>query len=894
MDGTDYSKYLIPRYKRHSVNYDSNNTENSYDFVSLMTEDEFLSLPKTLRAIIPTDYTKLLGFKSFVDQSYNKIILNGGLCGSTNGVNSISDCQGIAQSIRPVISLGLTNKYTENGLLNLTSQQNDEFNSIIRSIKRRIIDGKIWAFLEVGTFPQTYVGESLNSELEWQFLFGGNSSKLKPISRLYVGEEGLGVSPFYHQEFEFCGERYVRVCNRNMSAMTMSNGEKIIGSRTSGSVFWVKIEPVRYYILNWDNLPSSINPKGNGKDNFINLVTQNSIMTSIPNYFQESEERVNDWQDYRVINYLNGRFSLNGEKVVRDYSLSGGFLCESLNLSRKTPNYYRLPSDVQGLRKNSFFGCNTLDKIRLNDSKKVYRSIYMLSDLGLKFFYQVGKNQYEFSSKMPKLENQLVYNTDDVKKYFPDYDYYSVDELFSKKWHYNMLNKLKKNNYPINYNFFSSMPSEEDVEKFAEESNFVFAGELLRQLGKVFSKGAVETIFKNKALRFMMGIGCFSNKKVVDKQGRETDTFLAQKACSFFYKLCLNDFYFDEIISLWVDYTFNPSQEFLAFIMVKNSEGNYENLDLLIKLNEKYNDIFTSVMGNFSDVKKFRKGINKKGVPFTKSWENTIVDYYVSSSYNNTNETNKDIADFFLQRGVLEDIFEVASDLRDIALREKTRHHILNKALKEETILESVEKIKAQTGLLLTQSNLLIDEAYDKQFTFEFLDKYDPKNFIIGMLVDCCCTICGGLYGSDIARHTVINDRVQNIVLRDSFGDIVGKGTIYVNENGEAVINEFDLKESFRTNEGRRFALKAFIRAVKSFVEEYDIENPNAPLKKVNVGMGFNKLTRELLDFDDESTETFVKTPKDIRFDDAQFEQKKIYDRRFNSIQSLDELEKNI
>ena len=96
----------------------------------------------------------------------------------------------------------------------------------------------------------------------------------------------------------------------------------------------------------------------------------------------------------------------------------------------------------------------------------------------------------------------------------------------------------------------------------------------------------------------------------------------------------------------------------------------------------------------------------------------------------------------------------------------------------------------------------MIEELYDKQFTYEWLSKNDPHNSIMGLFCSCCGTITSWAYGKDIARSSVIAPDVQNLVVRNSKGDIISKGTMYVNkEKGYAVINDFELNEKYRHHE---------------------------------------------------------------------------------------------
>lgn len=208
----------------------------------------------------------------------------------------------------------------------------------------------------------------------------------------------------------------------------------------------------------------------------------------------------------------------------------------------------------------------------------------------------------------------------------------------------------------------------------------------------------------------------------------------------------------------------------------------------------------------------------------------------------------------------------------------------MGQPIREETILESIERIKKQTEEELANGREMIEELYDKQFTYEWLSKNDPHNSIMGLFCSCCGTITSQFYGRHIARASVIAPNVQNLVVRNSKGDIISKGTVYVNKaKGYAVINDFELNERYRQHESfsgrynveetspeeqeREMIFKAFQRGLKAFVEEYDKQNPEKPLTQINIGMGYNRLKKQVERFKKATSDLIV--PPEYSFRDA-------------------------
>lgn len=351
-----------------------------------------------------------------------------------------------------------------------------------------------------------------------------------------------------------------------------------------------------------------------------------------------------------------------------------------------------------------------------------------------------------------------------------------------------------------------------------------------------------------------------------------------------------------------------PDQEFLKFISQekikkeKDENGNtiskeisLENLEMLLNLERNHPGMFIKVMSNFEEAKSYRESLNENGMPIKVSWEDALKKFYASNKYIGVSKENTDIAELFGSKGLTQEIFDKANMLRQKAKQTNIPEHILSKPVKEETILESINRIKNQTEEELANGKQMIEELYDKQFTYEWLSKNDPHNSIMGLFVSCCGTITSGAYGKDIAKASIIAPDVQNLVVRDSKGNIISKGTMYVNkEKGYAVINDFEINEKYKQHEDdsgwynveetsleeheREMIFKALQRGLKAFVQEYDIENPKNPLTQINVGMGYNRLKRQVTRFKEETSNLTV--PSEYQFQDAMDEKQYILYKR--------------
>ncbi|MBQ3415373.1 MAG: hypothetical protein IJH39_08535 [Clostridia bacterium] len=267
-------------------------------------------------------------------------------------------------------------------------------------------------------------------------------------------------------------------------------------------------------------------------------------------------------------------------------------------------------------------------------------------------------------------------------------------------------------------------------------------------------------------------------------------------------------------------------------------------------------------------------------------------------------------------------MFEEGVKLRKKAESRGVPNHILGKDLRELSILEKIEQLKQKTAEELDESKHIIDDLYSKRFTFEWLDKNDPRNGILGLYVSCCGTITSTYYGKKIAKSSIIEKDVQNLVVRDAKGDIISKGTLYVNEKcGYGVFNDFELNEKYREHEykdngyggtylgdyedeselsvslrkqrlERDMIFAAFQRGIKAFAEEYDRKHPDNPLKQINVGMGYNRLKRNVEQFEEISN--LLTVPTEYGFRDAENRQFILYKRDERKIEKQQEEKENI
>ena len=164
--------------------------------------------------------------------------------------------------------------------------------------------------------------------------------------------------------------------------------------------------------------------------------------------------------------------------------------------------------------------------------------------------------------------------------------------------------------------------------------------------------------------------------------------------------------------------------------------------------------------------------------------------------------------------------------------------------MKETDVFESIDeyakKVKAsQAQILGTLTNIASNE-----FSFEWLQKNDPENFILGKHCSCCAHLEGVGYG--IMRASIVHPDIQNLVIRNKKGDIVAKSTLYINKFGRyGVCNNVEVAQGISYGDLEQIYQK-FVLGIREFVKIYNKEHPLLKLKQVNVGMGNNDLVHHI------------------------------------------------
>lgn len=178
-----------------------------------------------------------------------------------------------------------------------------------------------------------------------------------------------------------------------------------------------------------------------------------------------------------------------------------------------------------------------------------------------------------------------------------------------------------------------------------------------------------------------------------------------------------------------------------------------------------------------------------------------------------------------------------------------------DETIQEQTVFEKVDSLLKETKEVSIDTTSTLVDLANRRFTYEFLSKSDPINFVLGKLCSCCAHLEGA--GNGIMRASIVHPDVQNIVIRDKNGVIVAKSTLYVNRaEGYGVCNNVEVNNNV-SDEDAELIYKKFKKAVETFAEKYNVKYPDKPLKIITVGMNLNDLSSQITKNDRQSNELY-------------------------------------
>ena len=117
--------------------------------------------------------------------------------------------------------------------------------------------------------------------------------------------------------------------------------------------------------------------------------------------------------------------------------------------------------------------------------------------------------------------------------------------------------------------------------------------------------------------------------------------------------------------------------------------------------------------------------------------------------------------------------------------------------------------------------------------------KSDLANFAMGTFTSCCVDLYSA--GSGAQGTMILHPDCQPYVIKDAQGKINTSSIIYVNrEQQYAVANSFEVNKEVKDIEDRKNIYTTAMQGIDAFAKQYNQENPDKPIKKVNCGFSLN------------------------------------------------------
>ena len=140
----------------------------------------------------------------------------------------------------------------------------------------------------------------------------------------------------------------------------------------------------------------------------------------------------------------------------------------------------------------------------------------------------------------------------------------------------------------------------------------------------------------------------------------------------------------------------------------------------------------------------------------------------------------------------------------------------------------------------------LKEDVNINDYSYEWLPKQDYRNLVLGKYCGCCAHIEGA--GQGIMRASMILDCCQNLTIKNTYGTIVAKATLYVNRRkGYAVFNNVESSLGYRDDGSLETIYRAFMRGTKAFIDEYN-KNNGIKISHVTIGASRNTINSYLTD----------------------------------------------
>lgn len=523
----------------------------------------------------------------------------------------------------------------------------------------------------------------------------------------------------------------------------------------------------------------------------------------------------------------------------------------------------KLPSSVIRVNNEAFTWCNNIKEIHipyytiLDDfsfpDKKDYERIYFYSIESIATCKWIMPFLNDINSTNGNDISIIYYNEKTKEFLIQNSKITDVPEGFEK---YNKIDEYVKRLECKKSLAFTLINSKYNLD-LLKEKHFTPKNNLINYMLEDGTLSMIDKIYNGKEFSSMMrriannynGVEIYDIFKLAFNLGAfESDNITRQKACNFienlFDKNVLNYENIHEIFShMCID---GYNEEWAEFFMNKNNTKQIINKEL------NHPGFIAKTYNDFDKLKVFCTS-NKGSQRQLKVTVEACIQYFINNSFLHVDETNRDVAEVLSSYTNSQISFDNARKIRQkyLQMRERgeIKDHLLDEELKDE-VFDRISEMRIQIVELVKETICNLVEVPTNKFTYEFLSKYDPRNFVLGKFCSCCAHVEGLGYG--IMGASILHPDCQNLVIKNSTGKIIGKAILYINrEMGYGVFNTIELSNSLQDKD-RKCVYDKFKNAIVDFVNKYNEINKDNPLKQINVGMHSNKLGDIIRMYDEE------------------------------------------
>ena len=497
----------------------------------------------------------------------------------------------------------------------------------------------------------------------------------------------------------------------------------------------------------------------------------------------------------------------------------------------------KFPEGFKHLGAGTFYNCSKLENISLPSSTthvmhQPFEYCYKLKTVHFPSSLKYLGNQRGPFKYFEKCDDGFNLSQEETKNSIPMEDIRLNIALISRYWDKKntLFNEQKHLNIRDFYNEYLIEQPEKVIDDFIYNHNFTF-----------FKQLNIPNIPENRyeLFNFLYNFGVMTLP--IERNGKKID--YAQKTVGIILEKTRKDICdISKLKKMFLSMKsdgFKP--EFTDYFI--------QNFDDLVGFEELIPGFTAWSYNEFEKVQKTNTS-NRGSQRQLKPSIDAFFNYFSSKDFIGVTEENKHIAEAISMFFKEQETFNTALQIDEERRKSNVPNNILGFHLTESPF-DKIDELANQTKQM--QIGFLQDMVHvaTNEFTFDWLEKNDPQNFILGKLCTCCAHIQGG--GYSIMRASIIDPNVQNLVIKNKAGEIIAKSTLYINPHERyGVFNNIEVND-YVEEKDRPLIYQKFMLGAKRFAEEYNKQFPYRALRQINVGMNLNDLTPELEAYNEKS-----------------------------------------